>query len=60
MNLKNRLIKFIVDNFQEVVLSESFTNFIKNSELALEILRNYAKENPINKSNKNQGELLYD
>jgi hypothetical protein len=32
----------MVDNFKSIVLTESFANFLKNSELALEVLRAYA------------------
>ena len=49
--MKDKTINFIVDNFNSVVLSESFPELLKNSELVLEVLRTYASKTVKNNLN---------
>lgn len=53
--MKDRIIKFIIDNFHAVVLTDAFSVLIKNQDLALEVLRTFAlnKSPQFNKHNYN-------
>ena len=44
-NLRDQVVKFFVDNFNEIVMTESFGTLLKNPDLALEIIRTFASKN---------------
>lgn len=48
--MKEKIIKFIIDNFHEVVNSNSFSQLLDNKELALEVIRGYSNSQIGNKS----------
>ena len=45
--MREKIIKYIVDNFYEVVHTQSFGNLLDNKELALEVIRAYSTTNNI-------------
>lgn len=40
--MKEKITKYIVDNIHAVILTDAFANLLKNHELSLEVLRNFA------------------
>lgn len=54
--IKEKCIKFIIDNFVDVSLSQSFKDLLDNKELALEVIKGYSYNEKHNK-NSNKGSL---
>ncbi len=50
-NLREQVMKFFVDNFNAIVMTDSFSTLLKNSDLALEIIRVYASKTSKQSSN---------
>lgn len=48
--MKEKIIKYIIDNFLEVVNSSSFSSLLDHKELALEVIRGYSNSQIGNKS----------
>ena len=44
-NLREQVMKYFVDNFNAIVMTDSFAILLKNTDLALEIMRIYASKN---------------
>jgi len=45
--MKEKIIKFIIDNIYSVILTDSFASLLKNLDLSLEVLRIFAtNKNP--------------
>jgi len=45
VNLREQVMKFFIDNFNSIVMTDSFASLMKHPELALEIIRLYAAKN---------------
>ena len=44
-NLRDQAVKFLLDDFNEIVMTKSFGTLLKNPDLALEIIRTFASKN---------------
>jgi predicted transcriptional regulator len=52
------VLKYTTKDIHAVILTESFANLLKNQELALEVLRNFAiNKNPSHSSSNKKYEL---
>jgi hypothetical protein len=50
-NLKEKIIKYMIENIQPIILTESFETLLKNYDLALEVLKSFANNKTIVKHN---------